>query len=403
MSAETFRDRNIRSLLETVRNFWHILHSPARAARVTQRQALGTRRMALGMIGRVPPPDPSDSTVPRGHVFEDLFVRRYNESVLDSMPPSGLLRAVPAWARLAAEIRRRADEYDVIVTWSERLSLSLLTMDRVRGCARPHVAMMYWFSRPSVRVPLLALADRLHALITWSSVQRKYAIEHLRIPPEKIYLVNHYVDDLFWQPSETETDMICSAGSEMRDYPTLLEALRGTDIRCHIASDHVRVDRFGFARREGAAAFAGKATANVTIGRKTPSELRALYARSRFVVVPLEASDTDNGITVILEAMAMGKPVICSRTRGQVDVIREGVTGLFVPVGDPVALREAILSLWHDPARASAMGRAAREYAEQHHALEKFCGDVKDAIDASLDGDVATASGAVSSRRPAVG
>ncbi len=86
------------------------------------------------------------------------------------------------------------------------------------------------------------------------------------------------------------------------------------------------------------------------------TELRDLYARSRFVVVPLHASDTDNGVTVILEAMAMGKAVICSRTRGQVDVIQEGVTGIYVPVGDAAALRAAILSLWAEPQRAQQMG-----------------------------------------------
>ena len=38
---------------------------------------------------------------------------------------------------------------------------------------------------------------------------------------------------------------------------------------------------------------------------------------SLFVVMPLLESDTDNGITVILEAMAMGKTVICSRPRAR--------------------------------------------------------------------------------------
>jgi glycosyltransferase involved in cell wall biosynthesis len=362
--------------------------------------------MALGMQGRFRPRgeiDPTGVNAPRANLFDDLFAQRYDESVLDSAPSSRILQSVPRWARLAAEVRRRSEEYDVIVTWSERLSMSLMTLDRAFGAKKPHVAMMYWFSRPSVRVPLLTLAESLHAFITWSTVQRAYAIEHLRMPPEKIYLVKHYVDQVFWHPMETDADMICSAGSEMRDYRALVDALRGLDVRCHIASDHVRVDRFGFARRESAAAFAEKASANVTIARKTLVELRELYAQSRFVVVPLEASDTDNGITVILEAMAMGKPVICSRTRGQVDVIQDGVTGLFVPVGDPIALREAILSLWHDPARAAEMGRAARKYVEQHHSLEKFCREVKGAVDASLDGAPAAADGAISSRFAAPG
>jgi glycosyltransferase involved in cell wall biosynthesis len=354
--------------------------------------------MALAVWGRGAKPRLRDTTgaaAPRGYLFDDLFERRYDEALLDDAPASLMGRSVPAWVRLAREVRRRRDEYDVIVTWSERVTLALMTLDRFARIRKPHIAMLYWFSRPSVRVPLRAFESRLHAIITWSSVQRAYAIERLGVAPEKLYLVKHFVDSLFWSPRERQTDMICSAGAEMRDYPTLLAALRGTDVRCHIATDHVRVDRFGFARRVSAQTFATAASDNVTIGRKTPSEIRELYARSRFVVVPLRRTDTDNGVNVILEAMAMGKAVICSRTRGQVDVIEEGVTGLFAPVGDADALRTAVLSLWNDPERARAMGRAARAYVERHHGLEKFCQDVKGAIDASLEGRAAASDGSV--------
>jgi glycosyltransferase involved in cell wall biosynthesis len=344
--------------------------------------------MALALQGRTPqrPRDPTGMLAPRSYLFDDLFVKRYDESILDPPPGRAVARGVPAWVRLAMAVRRRSDDYDVIVSWSERISLALMTLDRLLGSRKPHVAMMYWFSRPSVRIPMRAFGESLRAIVTWSSVQRTYAIEHLRIAPEKIYLVKHFVDQLFWHPREGETDLVCSAGSEMRDYPTLIEALRGTGVPCHIASDHVRIDRLGFARRVRIEAYSPIASGNITAGRKTPTELRDLYARSRFVIVPLQPSDTDNGITVILEAMAMGKAVICSRTRGQVDVIQDGVTGLFVPVGDPKALREAILALWNDPERASAMGRAARAYIEKCHTLDKFCRDVKSAVDASLDG-----------------
>ena len=281
----------------------------------------------------------------------------------------------------------------MVVSWSERATVALMTLDGFARARKPHVAMMYWFSRPFVRFPMRAFGDRLQAIITWSSVQRAYAIERLGFPSEKLYLVKHYVEQLFWSPRDVETDMICSAGAEMRDYPTLLEALRGTELRCHIATDHVRTSRVGFGPHVGAERFSAAAGDAVSIGRKSPTELRDLYARSRFVVVPLCASDTDNGVTVILEAMAMGKPVICSRTQGQVDVIQEGVTGLFVPVGDPVALRKAMLELWNDPERARTMGLAARAHVEKHHTLDKFCRDVRTAVDASLDGRGASPDG----------
>jgi glycosyltransferase involved in cell wall biosynthesis len=331
-------------------------------------------------------------------LFEELFAKTYDESSVDRSLFGPLGRRVPGWVQLGLEILRRSDEYDAIVTWAERVTLAVMSMQRLSPAPKPHIAMMYWFSRPVAQRALRAFGHTLRSIVTWSSVQRKYAIEQLNIAPEKIYLVKHFVDQLFWTPQAAASDMICSAGSEMRDYPTLFEALRGTALRCHVATDHVRVDRFGVPRRFGVdtvARQARRAGDGVSVGRKSPVDLRNLYARSRFVVVPLQASDTDNGVSVILEAMAMGKAVICSRTRGQVDVIEDGVTGLFVPVGDSEALRAAIVELWGNPERAAAMGRAARAAAEKHHTLEKFCADVRRAIDASLDGVPARPDGSI--------
>jgi glycosyltransferase involved in cell wall biosynthesis len=76
-----------------------------------------------------------------------------------------------------------------------------------------------------------------------------------------------------------------------------------------------------------------------------------------------------------------------------VDVVKDGVTGIYVPVGDARAMRAAMLELWNDPERAAEMGRAARAYVEKHHTLEKFCHSVRTAIDASLDGRPAARDG----------
>ncbi len=351
----------------------------------------GTRRPSAE------PRDPTGESAPRRHLFDEMFLPRYDESLLDLAPARlrALYHPLPSWLQLALEVHRRRNEYDVIVTWGERLSLALMAVQRLARGGKPHVPMMYWFSKPNVRLPMRAFGRSLHAIVTWSSVQRLYAIRQLGVPAEKLYLVKHYVDQLFWSPRQRQAEIICSAGKEMRDYGTLLEALRGTDLRCHIATDHVRVKGSALGHRwVGASEFASEASGNVTVGSMTPRELRELYARSLFVVVPLLPSDTDNGVSVILEAMAMGKAVICSRTQGQVDVIQEGFTGLYVPGGDPAALRAAMGALWNDPARARAMGLRARAYVEEHHTLDKFCRDVGRAVEASLEGPGARAGGA---------
>lgn len=348
-------------------------------------------KIALGVLrgvnaGKTRLRDPSGETAPRNYLFEEAFAPTWDESILNSTDSS---RIVPKWWRLAREIQRLEAEYDAIVTWGEKLSLAMLMKQQLASIRKPHIAMMYQFEKPNIRVPLNLLKKNLHSVITWSSVQRRALIERIRFPPERVYLIRHYVDQVFYSPRPIEEDMICAVGAEMRDYATLLEAIRGVSLRCHIATDHVRIPgRFRLLNhsRVPIGNIGARADSNITRGRMSLTELRNLYARSRFVVVPLLPSDTDNGVTVILEAMAMGKAVICSRTRGQVDVIQEGVTGLYVPIGDAVALRTAILSLWNEPLRAQQMGRNARALVEKHHTLEKFTSTARSAAEASLDG-----------------
>lgn len=330
--------------------------------------------------------DPTGERAPRPYVFDEKFSPVWDETLLDSARTAS---RGPEWWRLALEIHSRRDDYDAIVTWGERLSLALTIVQRFARTRKPHIAMMGQFAKPNLQIPLRLFGRSLHAVITWTSVQRRYLIERLGFPSERVYLVRFFVDQLFYSPRAAEEDTICSAGAEMRDYPTLIEAIRGTGLRCHIATDHVRIPhriRLVTDHRVPVDTLLVPLDAKVTIGRKTLLELHDLYARSRFVVVPLIPSESDNGVTVMLEAMAMGKPVVCSRTRGQVDVIQDGVTGIYVPVGDPVALREAMLSLWNEPQRAHTMGARARAYVEQHHTLEQFALNVRTAAEASLEG-----------------
>jgi len=330
--------------------------------------------------------DPAGERAVRSYIFDEKFSPVWDETLLDSARTTS---RGPEWWRLALEIHSRRDEYDAIVTWGERLSLAFTMVQRFACSRKPHIAMIGQSGKPNVQIPLRLCGGSLHAVITWTSVQRRHLIEELGFPSERVYLVRHFVDELFYSPRAAEEDTICSVGAEMRDYPTLIQAMRGTDLRCHIAADHVRIPhriRLVADRRVPIETLSVPVDAKITIGRKNLLELRDLYARSRFVVVPLLPSKSDNGVTVLLEAMAMGKAIICSRTRGQVDVIQDGVTGIYVPVGDPGALQQAMLSLWNEPQRAHAMGRCARTYVEHHHTLEQFASNVRTATEASLEG-----------------
>ncbi len=80
----------------------------------------------------------------------------------------------------------------------------------------------------------------------------------------------------------------------------------------------------------------------------------------------------------ILEAMAMGLPVIATDIRGAREEVRDGISGLLVNVGDSESLAAALVSLLRDPERRARMGRRGREIA-----VERF--DEKSVIKKQTD------------------
>lgn len=64
--------------------------------------------------------------------------------------------------------------------------------------------------------------------------------------------------------------------------------------------------------------------------------------------------------TVVMEAMATGRPVIASRIGGTVDLVSDEETGLLVPPGDASALRKAMDRMILDPDLRTRMGQAAK-------------------------------------------
>jgi glycosyltransferase involved in cell wall biosynthesis len=71
---------------------------------------------------------------------------------------------------------------------------------------------------------------------------------------------------------------------------------------------------------------------------------------------------------VLIEAMALSKPIIASRIGGITDLIIHGKNGLLVPPRDAGAIAEAILALLGDESRRKAMGSEGRRMAEGYSA-----------------------------------
>jgi glycosyltransferase involved in cell wall biosynthesis len=93
------------------------------------------------------------------------------------------------------------------------------------------------------------------------------------------------------------------------------------------------------------------------------AEVVGLFRSARAVVVPSVWMDPCP--TVVLEAMAAGRPVVAAASGGIVDMVVDGSTGRLVPPGDVTALAAALSQVLGDPLLAKAFGEAGRDRARQ--------------------------------------
>jgi glycosyltransferase involved in cell wall biosynthesis len=75
---------------------------------------------------------------------------------------------------------------------------------------------------------------------------------------------------------------------------------------------------------------------------------------------------------VILEGMAMGKPIVGTNSGGTPEQIVEGETGRLVPMNDPEGMAEAILYLLKNKKQAEEMGRKGRERLNQMFSISRM-------------------------------
>lgn len=87
---------------------------------------------------------------------------------------------------------------------------------------------------------------------------------------------------------------------------------------------------------------------------------------------------------VVMEAMAMGLPVIATNIGGSLDQVADGVTGLLIPPGDPVTLADAIEKLMVNPEMRRRMGEAGVERIHTHFSLAQMADKIERLFDEAI-------------------
>jgi glycosyltransferase involved in cell wall biosynthesis len=307
----------------------------------------------------------------------DAEVIDWHYMMRGAVPPArAIMRAAGMPPAQIAEVFLRQRRYDHVLAWADRLGLGLAFLLKVTRSRLDLVLLSALLTKPEKLLFLkhLRVHSHLRAIIgrRW---QMEIAAGRLGVPRDKLSVIPRPVDDRFFSPTTQSPDnLICGIGWEARDYLSLVEAIAGMDLNVELAIGSTALPTVGSEKvplqpRSHELVQRG-VPANVRLSRLNQQEIRALYARSRFVVIPTEDVDFDAGVTSLVEAMAMGKAVVATATRGLADLFEDGIQGIYVPPYNPSALRTVITHLLDHPEEADRMGRAGRALVEQRHTLD---------------------------------
>jgi glycosyltransferase involved in cell wall biosynthesis len=183
------------------------------------------------------------------------------------------------------------------------------------------------------------------------------------VPASKIRTVYNGVDLARFQPAQQSGRYIAAICNMIpqKGVKVLLQALvllkqRGFELACQLVGVGPHLDDYRAFARDNAL------EAVTFLGRR--DDVHEIVGHAQLTVVP-SVWDEAFGLAAA-ESMAAGVPVIASNIGALPEIVDDKVTGLLVPPGDVKSLAAALLTLISNSERRQAMGRNAREKAEQH-------------------------------------
>jgi glycosyltransferase involved in cell wall biosynthesis len=256
---------------------------------------------------------------------------------------------------------------DVVVT---PLAALFPTVSRVRRL--PVVLLNFglnliWRRASAARRALMrASLTSASRVVCLARAQQEELARETGLDEERIVTLLVPIDATFFQPSAQPGAGILAVGKDLaRDYATFADAIRDIDAPSTVVAHPRNLERVSLP------------PATTVSGWMPSTTLRSTYAGARCVVVPQHAPDYHygseaGGLTALLEAMAMGKPVVATDRPVLRDYVDDEVEALLVPPSDPTAMREAIERVLSDDDLAAKLGRAARARVEREHTSDIF-------------------------------
>ena len=177
--------------------------------------------------------------------------------------------------------------------------------------------------------------------------------------------------------SSMEGDYIVSLGTSQRDYMVLINALESLNLKTKIIASLI-----GIETNHSEIKSQSLPSCITHISEKVSyEEWNTLIAHSKFVVVPIIRNTIQPaGVSVYLEAMAMGKAVIVTKGASTNDILDDSLAEL-VEEGNVQSMEVAIKNLWYNTERRKELESNSLKYAASLKNHNRLLSDIRNVLD----------------------
>jgi len=205
---------------------------------------------------------------------------------------------------------------------------------------------------------ILHIYDGINIYISPSNFL-KSKVEEMGFKHEVVYLPNFVDIDTFHPSYESQEESIVYIGrlSHEKGIETLMEAVKGIDVKLKIIGDGPLTESLLNKSKND------KIRNIEFMGYKKGEDLQNEIKKSIFMIIPSECYE--NNPRTVIEAFALGKPVVGARIGGIPELVRDGETGITFEAWNVNDLRDKIQLMLQNRGRLQEMGKKAREFVEK--------------------------------------
>lgn len=278
--------------------------------------------------------------------------------------------------RQAWVLYRQRKQYDRVVTMGIRESMAYAALCALTGQASRQVMTEVFVDQARPNSFLWKVKNRLYGwlarravgIITNSTDEIETTAQRFGVERDRLTFIPLCPTRPPEVTAEEKPPYVLSAGRTLRDYELMWQVAERLDVPVVIVC--------------GQDDLPGRAsTERITIHREIDrARYLDLLRGSAVVALPLLPTERSTGQVVFLEAMAMGKPVITTRSPGTIDYVAHERSGWLIETSDSEALYQACVMLLGDMDLRQRLGEAALAWVREHGAPDQYAQRFLDAV-----------------------